>query len=129
MVPTVIFYISLAGLITMLGLKLWELKRGVKPFSVLHYKADMALRKYMAVIRSNLRYLNLETLKLLLVFLFRQGRELAMKLFAKIEHWKIFEMVRGRDIVRGNGAVSSFLKKLSSDIRDSGISDDKQNDK
>ncbi len=126
MAPTILFYISLLGLLTLLVLKLWELKRGVKPFSVIHYKADIALRKYMAVVRANLRYLNLSTLRLLAVFLFEQGRDFLRKLFSRVEGSKLFAMIRGRDIVKGNGTVSSFLKKLSSDIRESGIPNDEE---
>ncbi len=119
MTPTIVFYISLTGLLTMVGLKLYEMNRGVKPFSVLHYKTDMALRKHAAIVNANLRYLNRETVWLFFLFLFSKGTAAAKGLWSRVEHLKLFEKIRGRNIMKGSGAVSAFLRKLSEKKLDS----------
>ena len=98
----------------MVFMKLFEMKRGVKPFSVLHYKADMALRKKAAFVMANLRYVNKETARLFLLLIFFKARELASELWTRVEHFQFFEKIRGRYIEKGKGTVSAFLRKLSS---------------
>lgn len=116
MPATVIFFISLGGISVLLGLKIFELNRGVKPFSAYRYKIDLVLRKKSELLFSYLKYFNRQTLKLLLIFILSEIKVFILYLAGKIKNTKIGSMVRGKYLPGSspNGTNSEFLKRMSS---------------
>ncbi len=113
---TIIFFGSLAGMSILLGLKVFELKRGVKPFSAYRYKADIAIRKKIELLLSYIKYFNRQTAKLIVLFIFSEVKIFVIFLAEKIKHGKIGLMVRGKHLPDppSNGTNSEFLKGMSS---------------
>ncbi len=116
MPATVIFFISFGGISVLLGLKIFELNHGVKPFSAYRYKIDLVLRKKSELLFSYLKYLNRHTLKLLLIFILSEIKVFILYLVRKIMDTKIGSMVRGKYLPdsSSNGTNSEFLKRMSS---------------
>lgn len=116
MAATVVFFTSLLGISILLGLKIFELKRGVKVFSAHRYKIDLALRKKIEFLFSYLKYFNRQTLKLLAVFVFSEVKIFVLYLAEKVKNTKIGSMVRGEHLPDSstNGTSSEFLKGMSS---------------
>jgi len=113
---TVIFFTSLGGISVLLGLKIFELNHGVKPFSAYRYKIDLVLRKKSELLFSYIKYFNRQTLRLLLVFVFSEVKVFTLYLAEKIKHTKIGSIVRGKHLPdsSANGTNSEFLKRMSS---------------
>jgi len=115
MVAVVTFFASLSGILILFCFKIFELKRGVKPFSVHRYKFDAVLRNKVEHATGFIKYANFETGKLLVLFIISELKDFAIVILRKLEDSKIGETVRGRNIPKGNGngTNSAFLKGMS----------------
>ncbi len=113
----IIFGTSLVGIVTLLSLKVWELKRGTKPFSVLRYKADVILRKEYANAKSYLRYFNRQTAYLLLLFILNELKEIFLVVFRKgqsvTSHPRFSQLFRGKQNLPFNSSSSRFLQDIA----------------
>lgn len=108
------FFISLLGIVTLLSLKVWELTRGAKPFSVLRYRLDMLFRKKALVIRQWLHLLNGRTLRLILAFIVANVGEWLSRVTTRVRESHLFKTVKGKVIPgNGNGPVSEFLRDVA----------------
>ena len=116
MPATITFFVSLGGISILLGLKIFELNHGVKPFSAYRYKIDLVLRKKTELLFSYLKYINRQTLKLLLIFILSEIKVFILYLTRKIKDTKIGSMVRGKYLPDSslNSTNSEFLKRMSS---------------
>lgn len=115
MTPIIVFFISLLAVAFLVGFKVFELKKGIKPFSATRYRADTYLKKKADIVVGYIRYANWQTVRLLALFLFGEGRALMFKLFEKIEGSNLGAMVKGTDTPKSNGAGtnSTFLKEVA----------------
>lgn len=112
---TIVFFSSLGALSLLLGFKIFELKRGIKPFSASRYTLDTSLRKKTDLILEYAKYLNWQTIKLLLLFIVSEVKDFVVYVVRKIEDTRLGLMVRGKDIPpngNGNGSGSTFLNSL-----------------
>jgi hypothetical protein len=109
-----LFYFSLLGIIILLSLKVWELKRGAKPFSVLRYRLDLFFRRKMEELRGYQKYLNTGTIRLTLAFLVAKASKYVSMFFEKVKESHLFKTIKGKvSPGSGTGPVSAFLRDVA----------------
>lgn len=109
-----IFFSSLFGISVLMALKVWELKRGAKPFSVLRYRLDIIVRNIALKIRSYTKYLSVRTFWLTLAFMVAKLSKIVSIFVGRIKMSKTFRLVKGKILPQGGGgAVSAFLKDVA----------------
>jgi hypothetical protein len=69
MATTYLFFLSLFGIVILFTLKVWELKRGSKPFSLLRYKLDLIARKQGQRLKHYASFVNTKTVRLVLAYI------------------------------------------------------------
>ncbi len=113
----IIFGTSLLGIVTILSLKVWELKRGTKPFSVLRYKADVLVRKELGNAKQYLKYFNRQTAYLLFIFIITELKEVILIVARKaqviVNHPRFSHLFRAKQNVPFNSSSSPFLRDIS----------------
>ena len=116
MVAGILFFVAFFGLVFLLGLKVFELRRGIKPLSASRYRFDAYLRRKADSVVGFFRFLNWQTVRLLLVFLLFEMKNLLVLLIRRVRESNMGEMVSGKNIPNGNGAgtSSTFLREVSS---------------
>lgn len=125
-----IFFASFGGIVVLLLLKVWELKRGAKPFSLLRYRLDLLVRSVGIKIRYYVRFVNTRTLRITLAFIVAKTSEFLFRIVSKIKNSKIFLLVMGKILPKGGGGtVSAFLKDVAEFKRDSENGDKTSNGK
>lgn len=109
-----IFYLSLSGILILLMFKIWELKKGSKPFSVLRYQLDILARNLAIKVKYYSRYISLRTFWLTMAFLVAKFSELASMLIGKIRTSKTWRTIKGKiSPSSGTGPVSAFLRDVA----------------
>ncbi|MDO8492109.1 MAG: hypothetical protein Q7S34_00520, partial [bacterium] len=109
-----LFFLSLFGIVILLSLKVWELHRGAKPFSVLRYRLDLFFRRKMEELRGYQKYLNTKTIRLVLVYLVAMASRYIGLLIGKIKESRLFQTIKGKVVPgNGNGPVSAFLRDVA----------------
>ncbi len=113
---SIVFLSAFSGLTLLIGFKLYELKRGVKPLSSFRYELDMAAQRHIETGILYLRYINWQTAKLLFIFFATEITHFIIFVTKKIGDSKLGMMVSGKDIPVGNetNGGSQFLKDISS---------------
>lgn len=118
------FYISLAGIFGMLGLKISEIRSGKKTWiSRVAEKTDVFVWKSYLAIKKALSYINKKSAVALMQWIayhilswLRNAYIWAhRKAHAHPPSKRVIDMVRGRGEIRKNGGVSFFLKSISSE--------------
>lgn len=122
------FLASLTGISVLLIFKVWELKRGAKPFSVLRYKLDIIVRSVAGKFRSYSKYITFRNLRLTLAFLVAKFSKIVSMLVGRIKSSKFFRMIKGKIMPKGgDGPVSAFLRDVAEFKREaSGESENKK---
>lgn len=109
-----IFYTSLSGIIILLSLKVWELKRGAKPFSVFRYRLDLFARRKTEEIRSYRKYLTAKVFRLALAYVVAMMSEYVSLFLDKLRESHLFKTIKGKvNPGNGNGPVSEFLRDVA----------------
>lgn len=107
------FFLSLLGIIILLSLKSWELRRGAKPFSVLRYRLDILMRRKTEDFKSFSRYISWATVRLTLAFLVAKIVDVFNLIWTKWTNSSLFKLVKGKVLPRATGPVSAFLKDVA----------------
>lgn len=115
MASIITFFGFLGGLTLLFLIKSYELNNGKKFLPEKRGKLDRILEDKTQDFLGLRRYLNLETLKLLIVFLLFELKRLIMFFFNKLEETKVGSMLNGKDIPSGSGGgtSSAFLKGMA----------------
>ncbi len=118
-----IFYISLAGIITMILLKRREVKTGEQSYvSKLGEGSDHIFAAFLIGIRRCISYINKHTFIALAQWIAFHVLVRVRKVYVEIKHlWlqnahtkKVLDMVRGKGEIRKHG-VSFYLRRISGD--------------
>ncbi len=114
MVVTYLFFVSLLGIIVLLSLKVWELKRGSKPFSLFRYKLDLVMRRYTDRLKHYASFLNTKALRLVLAYVVARVSQGVSNTVVKLKNTTFFKKVRGKIIPDShNSPVSAFLRDVA----------------
>jgi hypothetical protein len=118
------FYISLAGILGMLGLKVAEIRSNKKTLiSKIAEKTDDTVWKYYINTKKILSYINRKSaialIQWIAYYILSWARRAYIwahrKAHAHPPSKKVIDMVRGRGEIKKNGGVSFFLKSISSE--------------
>ena len=110
---TYVFLASLIGLVILLTLKSWELRRGAKPFSVLRYRLDILMRRKTDNLKEYAKYISWTTFRLALAFLVAKTTDVFSFFWKKWTDSRIFKLIKGNVIPKATGPVSAFLKDVA----------------
>lgn len=98
----------------LLSLKVWEIRRGGKPFSVLRYRMDILVHKSGEQFRYWWSFVNTRTFRLILAFLVAKTGQIVSMGVGKLKESKLFRLVKGKILPPGGaGPVSAFLRDVA----------------
>jgi hypothetical protein len=104
----------LFGIVILFTLKVWELKRGSKPFSLLRYKLDLIARKQGQRLKHYASFVNTKTVRLVLAYIVASISRGVSVLMSKVRETRAFKVIRGKIIPDNhNSPVSAFLRDVA----------------
>ncbi len=121
---TISFYISFLGIISLFGLKIFEIKSGKKNWvSKIAGKTDSTIRNSYIFLRKTFSHINkknaIALIQWIAYYILSWARRAYIwahrKAHAHPPSKMVIDMVRGRGEIKRNGGVSFFLKSISSD--------------
>ena len=113
------FFLSLGGIVFLLSLKVSELRKGAKPFSVMRYRLDVFSRRLSGQLKEwFMHYVNARTIRLILAYLVAiistEFTLFVRNVSEKVKQSHFWKTVKGK-VTPGNngGAVSAFLRDVA----------------
>jgi hypothetical protein len=121
-IATVSFYISLVGILGMIGLRSFEIRSGKRPWlSRLADNTDHLVHDFFGKVTRGISYINKKSAVALIQWIAYHILSWARKVYiwahrkahAHPPSKKVIDMVRGKGEVKKNGGASVYLKRIS----------------
>jgi len=113
MVPMYLFGVSFLGICILFLFKIWELKRGSKPFSLLRYRLDLFFRRYAEKLKHYSGFVNRKTVRLGFAYGVGGISAAVSLVLTRFRSSKIYLSIKGQILPKERGStVSAFLRDV-----------------